>query len=138
MHENYRREHNVEGSSNRAFGIVIGVVIGIVGAWPLLGGEAPRWWLLVPAGIFGLLAFAAPSSLSALNRLWTKFGLLLHRLVNPLLMGIIFFLAVVPTGLILRLFRKDLLQTRFNPEAESYWISRTPPGPEPETMKNQF
>ena len=53
-------------------------------------------------------------------------------------MGIIFFLVVTPTGILMRLTGRDPLNRRFERSASTYWITRTPPGPEPDTMKNQF
>ena len=67
-----------------------------------------------------------------------EFGLLLHRVTNPLLMGLVFFLAVTPTAFIMRLMGKDPLRLRIDRSAKSYWIDREPPGPEPDTMRNQF
>ncbi|MDD9928124.1 MAG: SxtJ family membrane protein [Rhodospirillaceae bacterium] len=97
-----------------------------------------RWWSLIIAGVFLALAFAAPKLLSPLNRLWMRFGLLLHRIVNPLVMALLFFLVVTPIALLMRLFGKRPLHLETEPDAESYWIPRDPPGPEPETMKQQF
>lgn len=79
-----------------------------------------------------------PSVLKVFNRLWTKFGLVLHRIVNPVIMGLIFFLTVTPTALIFRALGKDPLRLKLDPEAESYWIHREPPGPAPESMSQQF
>ena len=90
------------------------------------------------AGIFLLLALAAPAFLGPLNRLWTKFGLLLHRIVNPVVLGLMFYIAVVPVALIMRLLGKDPLQRRFDPQADSYWQPRNPPGPAPKSMVDQF
>ena len=79
-----------------------------------------------------------PKILSPLNRLWFRFGLLLHHIVNPVVMALLFFTTVTPMALIMRLLGKDPLRRKFDPEADSYWIPRQPAGPAPETMKNQF
>jgi hypothetical protein len=78
------------------------------------------------------------AALKPLNRLWLKFGLLLHKVVNPIVMGFVFFGAVLPTGLIMRALGKDLLRRKWQPDANSYWIERRPPGPAPASMRDQF
>ena len=75
--------------------------------------------------------------LHPLNRLWMRFGLLLHKVINPIVMGLLFYGTILPTGLVMRLRGKDLLRLKREPGAESYWIARTP-GPAPETMRDQF
>jgi hypothetical protein len=94
-------------------------------------------WTLSAAVLFVLLAWLRPSSLRHINRLWMKLGLILHQIVNPIVMGLLFYGTIVPTSLVMRLRGKDLLRLRRAPEAESYWIARTP-GPAPETMRDQF
>ena len=84
------------------------------------------------------IALVAPTVLKPLNRLWFAFGLLLQRIVNPLITGILFYGMFVPMGLVMRLFRKDPLHLEFQPDEPTYWIRRTPPGPPPAQMKNQF
>ncbi|MBM3567462.1 MAG: hypothetical protein FJX46_01755 [Alphaproteobacteria bacterium] len=138
MHEDLRRDQAVRASSDRAFGLVFVVVFLIVAAWPLLDGEGLRWWSAAIAAAIAALAVFMPKTLAPLNRLWTKFGLLLHRITNPLLLGVIFFLAVVPTGLIMRALGKDPLRLRRDPAVSSYWIRREPPGPPPRTLDRQF
>ena len=98
------------------------------------------WWpyALVVAAAFGGFALAAPGVLAPLNKLWLKFGLLLHHIINPLVMGLLFFGVITPMALIVRLLGKDLLRLRFDAQAKSYWIPREPPGPAPDTMRHQF
>lgn len=137
-HEDYSRKDDVKAGSERAFGFVFAVVFALVAVWPLISGGAPRWWALVVGGVFVLVSLAAPGLLAPLNRLWFRFGQLLHKVVNPVIMGLLFFLTVTPIALLMRLTGKDPLRLRFDPQAESYWIERDPPGPEPETMRYQF
>lgn len=139
MHE-HTQKHSAEikGSSDRSFGLVFFAVFTIVALYPLLEGGAVRAWSLIVAAIFLLLALLVPGVLAPANRLWTKFGELLHRIVSPVALGIIFYIAVFPTGLVLRLFGKDPLRLRLDPSAESYWIKREPPGPSAESLNNQF
>lgn len=129
---------SVEVGSVRSFGIVFSVVFALIGAYPLLSGGSVRIWSLAIAGGFLFAAFVAPQVLRPLNLLWFKFGMLLGRIINPLVMLIIFVTTMVPIGLLLRAFGKDLLLKRFDKEAPSYWIERTPAGPAPESMKDQF
>jgi len=84
------------------------------------------------------VAMLAPTLLAPLNRLWTRFGLLLHRIVSPVVLGIMFFLVVTPMGLLMRAFGKDPLRLRFEKDLPSYWINRNPPGPAPDTLDHQF
>jgi hypothetical protein len=88
--------------------------------------------------VFLAVAFLWPAALKPLNRLWFKFGLLLHAVVSPLVMGLLFYVAVWPTGLVMRALGRDLLRLKREPDSDSYWIVRRPPGPAPETMKDQF
>ena len=137
-HEDLHRHDDVAVGSERAFGIVFAVVFTVIALFPLLGGGPPFWWALAVAAAFLVLALAAPRVLRPLNLLWFRFGLLLHKVVSPLIMGLLFFVTVTPMALALRLLGKDPLRRSFDPAADSYWIHRDPPGPAPETMKNQF
>jgi Saxitoxin biosynthesis operon protein SxtJ len=126
-------------SSDRSFGFVFGVVFCIIGCWPLLHGETLRWWALAVATVFTVLALVRPQLLHLLNRAWLAFGGLLHRIVSPLVMGMLFFVAVTPTGWLMRLRGRDLLSLKRRPELKSYWIRREAESqPAPERMKNQF
>lgn len=137
-HEDLGRSQAVKTSSDRSFGLVFTGFFALVGAWPLVHGMAPRWWALALAALFLAVALARPALLAPLNRIWTRFGLLLHKVVNPIVMGVMFFLVVTPTGLLMRLAGKDPMRLKRDPQAASYWIERAPPGPAPETMKQQF
>ena len=140
MHENLERDEasKPKQSTDRAFGLVMAAFFAVVGFWPLPSGSDPYWWSIAVSGAFALTAMTRPGVLAPLNRLWTAFGLLLHKITNPIFLGAIYFVAVVPTGLILRALGKDLLRTRFDRDAETYWIKRDPPGPPPATMTRQF
>ncbi len=138
LHEDFARDDKVEGSSDRSFGFVFAAVFTLIGLWPLMGGGQVRIWALGIAAAFAVVVLARPGLLAPLNRLWTRFGLLLHKVVSPLIMGMLFYLTVTPIGLLMRAMGKDPLRLRPDPDAASYWIERDPPGPAPETMKNQF
>ena len=137
-HESLLRDETIEPSSNRAFGIVFATVFALIGALPLLSGDGVRAWSLAIAAVFLALALALPSVLTGLNRIWLRFGLLLHRIVSPVVLGIMFFLVVTPTGFLMRLLGKDPLRLRYEENASTYWIDRTPPGPPPESFDRQF
>lgn len=138
FHEDYSRAKEVKSGSNRSFGLVFAAVFALVGLAPLWSKGQPRIWSLAVAGVFLVVALLVPRALAPLNRVWFLFGLLLHRIVSPVILGAIFYVVVTPVALLRRLFGGDSLGRRFEPDAESYWIVRDPPGPEPETMQNQF
>jgi hypothetical protein len=137
-HENLVREDDVQSSSERAFGLVFGVVFTLVGLLPLWHAAMPRWWSLALGATFAALAMLWPRALAPLNYLWFKFGLLLHAVVNPVVMALLFFTTVTPIALIMRAAGKDPLRLKLDPDAPTYWISRDPPGPAPDTMPRQF
>lgn len=137
-HENYARDRIVQTSSNRSLGIVFATVFALVALLPLLSGGSARAWAIIPAAAFLAVALVFPAGLTPLNRWWTRFGLLLHRIVSPLVLGIMFFFVVTPIGLVMRALGKDPLRLRLDQAAPSYWIDRAPPGPAPETFKDQF
>ncbi len=138
MHENLDRDEDITVGSEKSFGVVFAIFFAVVAAWPLLDGLPVRWWALAAAGGFLAAGFVFPVVLRPLNVLWFKFAMLLYKIVNPVTMAMLFYLTVVPTGLIMRLLGKDPLHRTFDRDAISYWTERTPPGPEPASMKNQF
>lgn len=125
---------NIKINSNKSFGIVFFVFFLIIGLYPLINQDNLKIWSIIISIIFLILGLINSQILTPLNILWFKFGMLLGRFVSPIVMGLVFFLVVTPTGLIMRLFNKDLLKLRKNKNS-SYWIKK------PETkseMKNQF
>jgi Saxitoxin biosynthesis operon protein SxtJ len=138
-HERIDRHEEVVGSSDRSFGFVFAGVFTIITLVKLWRGWTDWGYLWLGLAIaFAVAATAAPSILAPLNRVWLKIGLALHKVMTPLIMGLLFFLVVTPIGLIMRATGKDILRLKRSPEEKSYWIDRTPPGPAPDTMKNQF
>jgi hypothetical protein len=126
--------------SDRGFGAVFVAFFVVIGLWPLLSGGSPRLWALLAALAFLLPTLIAPRVLHPLNVVWFKFGMLLHAVVSPLVMGLIFVLAVVPMALLMRLFGKDMLDIgpRNRGQRESYWILRAQRTIDSESMRNQF
>jgi hypothetical protein len=139
MHEDFSRAEKTKLSSNRSFGFVIGGAFLVIGVIPLLHAPyEPRWWAIAIAVIFAGLAQIRPDLLTPLNKLWLRFGLLLHKIVSPLILGLLFYTTVLPVGLLMRAFGKDPMRQRKDPNAVSYWVLREPPGPTPESMTQQF
>lgn len=126
------------GGSDRSFGIVFAAFFGLVGFWPLWSDGALRLWAVGTGILFLTIALIAPRLLGPLNWLWTKIGLALHHIVNPVVMALIYFGAAVPTAYVLRMRGKDLLRLKHDPDATSYWIRREPPAPAPGSMSKQF
>jgi len=138
MHEDLSRLDEVKPSSNRVFGFFFASLFLGLALWPVSwGGDANPWGLAIGA-VLAIVAALRPRVLSIPNHAWVRFGALVGEIVSPLAMAIIFFGVAMPTGLMMRLLGKDPLRLRFNPHADSYWIERDPPGPPPESMKNQF
>ena len=125
---------DIKISSNRSFGIVFFVVFLLIAFYPLTYGGEIRIWSLIISIIFVILGLLNSKILAPLNKIWFKFGILLGRIVSPLIMGIIFFLVVTPIGFIMRLLGKDVLNLKIN-KNKSYWIEKN--GPKSK-MKNQF
>lgn len=134
-HENYKtKTHTPEIGSNRAFGITFGVVCLLLSTVALYHGKTSGWCALVVATLFFCAAFFKPKVLKPLNSRWFRFGLLLHALINPLLMGILFFIVLTPMALICKMLGKDLLKCKFQKDKQSYWIARD----DRSQFKNQF
>tara|TARA_A100001015_G_C14894869_1_gene673976 strand:+ start:346 stop:732 length:387 start_codon:yes stop_codon:yes gene_type:complete len=125
---------NIKLPTNKNFGIVFSIVFLIIALFPLINSESLRIWSLIISAVFLFLGLINSKILTPLNNIWFKFGLILGRIVSPVIMGVIFFLVVTPTGFIMRLVGKDLLNLKFN-KHKSYWIEKT--GPK-SNMKNQF
>ena len=129
------RHVSTEQSSEKSFGVVFSIVFLIVALYPLINSEGLRIWALVVSIIFFLLAFLAPKILVLPNKLWFKFGLLIGSIVAPIVMAFVYFVTVLPIGLIMRLLGKDLLKQKLDKNAKSYWVKRSEPIG---SMKNQF
>jgi hypothetical protein len=134
-------DHEQALPSERSFGLLFGAVFALLAgygwffkSWPL----AVVLLLVAVALAFVLLGFVAPKVLRPLNWLWFQLGLLLGKIVSPLVLGAIFFLMLTPVSLVTRLFGRDELRLKRKASQTSYWLDRAPPGPEPESFKNQF
>ena len=127
-------QKNIKLPSNRNFGIVFFIVFLIIALWPILKQNEIRIWSLIISFIFFVLGLINSKLLTPLNKLWFKFGILLGNIISPIVMGIVFFLVVTPTGLIMRIFRKDILKLKKN-NKDSYWIDKDNTN---NSMRNQF
>ena len=125
---------NIKIGSNRSFGIVFFVVFFLIGLWPLLNGNEVRIWAVSISLVFLILGILNSKILSPLNKIWYKFGIFLGNFIAPIVMGFIYFLVVTPTGILVRVFKKDLLNLKKNRE-RTYWIEKNDKN---NTMKNQF
>ena len=126
--------NEIKINSNRSFGIVFFIVFLLISVHPLINDENIRYWSLIISLIFLILGLLNSKILTPLNKIWFKFGILLGKIISPLVMGIIFFFVVTPTGLLMKMLKKDLLNLKFNSD-QSYWIEKTEPKSK---MKNQF
>ena len=122
-------------SSNRSFGIVFFIVFLLVALWPLKDGQELRYWSLIISIIFLILGVLNSKVLYPLNKLWNLLGVVLGNVVSPIVMGLIFFLVVTPTGIIMRLIGKDLLKLKKSDKINTYWIKRDKIK---SSIKNQF
>ncbi len=127
-------EKNIKIGSNRGFGIVFFIVFLIIGCWPLLDENGVRIWAILISLIFLVLGVLNSKILSPLNKIWFKFGILLGSFIAPIVMGVIYFFVVTPTGILVRLFKKDLLKLKRN-NSKTYWIAKNDKN---NSMKNQF
>jgi Saxitoxin biosynthesis operon protein SxtJ len=136
-HERLIADGEIRSSSNRVFGFVFVAFLTIVGGGRFLTGRSAGWYLGA-AAVLLLVSVARPGLLAPLNRAWTWLGMVLHRCVSPIVLGLVFYTTLTPIGLLLRLTGKDVLRLRLDRDASTYWIERRPPGPQPETMRHQF
>ena len=127
-------QNDIKIGSNRSFGIVFFVVFLIISIYPMLNTENIRIWSLIISFIFLVLGLLNSKLLNPLNKIWFKFGLLLGKIISPIIMGVIFFFVVTPIALLMKLLQKDLLNLKFN-KNKTYWIEKS--GPK-SNFKNQF
>ncbi len=124
----------IETPSNKKFGILFFIVFILIAFWPMLKDGDIRIWSLIVSVIFLVLGLLNSKLLNPLNKAWMGFGLILGAIISPLVMGVIFFGIVTPTGILMRLFRKDLLKLKKN-NNKTYWETKDNTN---NNMKNQF
>ena len=138
FHQHPANPDLLKRSSERSFGFVMTIFFALVGIWPALSNAALHYWSLGVSLIFLFFSVFRPSTLELPNKAWLKLGLLLNRIVSPLVLTTIFVILFVPLGIIFKLMKKDLLKLQLDKNRMTYWQLREPPGPNPETMINQF
>lgn len=132
-----KADQPIQMGSDRTFGLVFAAVFGLVGLYPLLHDEPIRLWALAVAAAFLTIALVYARLLRPLNRIWFLIGMAMHKVISPIILGLLYFVTVTPIGLLMRLSGHDPLRLKRS-AAITYWISRQPPGPAPESLKNQF
>jgi len=123
---------------NRTFGLIFAGIFVVFSLFPLLKGNAINYWVAILGGVFAALAVLLPAALTPLNKLFQLFGQFMHKVTNPLIMGLVFFLTVLPTGVILKLLGKDPMRRKLDPAVNTYWIKRDSDSITKELFDNQF
>lgn len=132
------RQTRIELPSDRSIGLLFAVVSGLIGIWLLWKDSRFANAAIGAAAFFLLAAMAFPRVLHPLNIVWMRLGLLLNRIVSPIVLGVIYFGLLTPVATLMRLRGRDVLQRRFDPARKSYWIRRDPPGPSGSSFPRQF
>ena len=121
--------------SNRSFGLLFFIIFLAISLWPIKSGGDLRLWSFILSLVFLILGITNSKLLAPLNKLWFKIGIILGNFISPVIMGVVFFLVVTPTGIIVRILGKDLLKTNKNKNISTYWINRDKKN---STMRKQF
>lgn len=139
-HEQFDKRDDVKAPSDRSFGITFAVVFALLAAFSYWhrGVSNTFYVTLAVSAVFAVVTLVAPRTLRSLNLIWLKFGLLLHKIVNPLIMGILFFGIFTPMGVVMRMFGVDFLRMKRKPVTKSYWIAKGDDAVPDSSMKNQF
>ena len=127
-------KNKIKIGSNRSFGVVFFIVFFLISIYPLLNNGSVYYWSLFLSLAFLILGLLNSKLLYPLNFIWFKLGILLGRIVSPIIMGVIFFLVVTPTSILLKIFGKDVLKLKYN-NSKTYWLDKNEPKSK---MKNQF
>lgn len=137
-HERLEIHEEARTLSDRSIGMAFAIAFGVLGLVPLLHGRGVRIWALLVATGFVSLGSLTPRTLRPLARAWTQVGAIANRVSTFVVMALVFYVTLTPIAVIRRLFGKDTLKLRFEPETLSYWITRSPRNPSRETMRDQF
>jgi hypothetical protein len=138
LHETLSHSVEAKAGSDRSFGLVVGGALILVGVAPLRHHGEIRLWAVAAGIVLAVVGLVAPRLLAPMNLLWFRLGMLLGRVMTPVIMGLLFVTTIIPIGLIMQMTGHDTLRLRRPAKAESFWLKRQPPGPLPETMRDQF
>jgi hypothetical protein len=137
-HETLQSEGPPPGSSDRSFGLLFAAICGAIALFGIWQGKLSALWWAIAASVFCVAALFAAPLLGPLNRAWRWLSLQLFRIVNPILMGVVFFCVLTPLAMIMRRVGRDPLRLRFEPQKPSYWLARTSVGERQTSMMDQF
>lgn len=135
FHENFDRNDKVKLISEKSFGLTFAVVFLLLAILPILFQHPIRLWSLMISLIFYIVTFLSPKLLKPLSLYWLNFGLLLNKIISPVVLLLLYYLAFVPTGLLLKLLKKDILKLKINKLSDSYWNKSDA---QISSMKDQF
>jgi hypothetical protein len=124
--------------SNRSVGLIFAAFFMLIALLPIAYERDVNIWALILSGVFGLIVFLAPQFLTLLTKCWMGLAHILHKIVSPIVLGVLFFLVVAPVGFLMRLSGKDPLRLKLEPKVQTYWQERQSPSPDPESLLNQF
>ena len=124
---------NIKRKNNITFGILFFIFFLIVGLYPLISNEPIRIWSIIVSLIFLTVTIIKPNLFTFLNKLWIKFGILLGKIISPIVMGLVFFFVVTPIGIFVKILKKDVMGLKRG--ESSYWITRED---KIQSMKKQF
>ena len=124
---------NIKRKNNITFGILFFVFFLIVGLYPLISNEPIRIWSIIVSLVFLTVTIIKPNLFTFLNKLWIKFGILLGKIISPIVMGLVFFFVVTPIGIFVKILKKDVMGLKRG--QSSYWITRED---KIQSMKKQF
>jgi energy-coupling factor transporter transmembrane protein EcfT len=130
---NNKELSNIKRKENVTFGILFFIFFLIIGLYPLKSGGVIRVWSVLLSLIFLIITIIRPNLFTFLNKLWIKFGILLGKIISPLVMGLVFFIVVTPVGMLARILKKDTMGLKRG--ASSYWINKED---KIQSMKKQF
>ena len=124
---------NIKRKDNIIFGILFFIFFLIVGLYPLISHKPIRIWFVIISLVFLIITIIKPNLFTFLNKLWIKFGILLGKIISPIVMGLVFFFVVTPIGIFIKILKKDVMGLKRG--ETSYWITRED---KIQSMKKQF
>jgi hypothetical protein len=136
-HEDFGREIHGRGPSDRNFGLVFTLAFLFFGLVPLRHGKPVRVWCLAIAVVIGIVTLVRPTLLHWANRIWNRIGILLGKVVTPIVTGLLFYVVFTPGAVVMRWLGKDPLRLKRDTEGKSYWLERSP-ADDLSNMTNQF